>query len=361
VPEILEGACVLITGGTGSLGKVLARRILGGEWGKVRRLTIFSRDEAKQHHMRVLFSEHGCEKKTGLSYRAIRGSDSPLRFVIGDIRDPDAVFRAVANADYVFSAAALKQVPSCEYHPYEAVRTNVEGAQNLVNVIYKHRLPVKAVVGISTDKACKPVNVMGMTKALQERVFQAANLLSLNTRFLCVRYGNVLASRGSVIPLFHHQISQGGPVTVTDPDMTRFFLTLDDSVDLIFAALRRGYPGETWIPRVPAAKIMDLAAAMVGPREIPIKVTEVRPGEKIHEVLVSPEESGRTYAMDDDYYVISSVLPEVALACLRPELDRLKGPYSSSDSLMSLGELQQVLAKNDLLNPDLAPQEELLR
>jgi len=354
----LDGLRVLITGGTGSLGKVLARRILRGEWGVPEEVRIFSRDEAKQHFMRVLFSQEGCEHKVGLAYRAIAGGASPLRFMIGDVRDPDSVAAALDGMDVVFSAAALKQVPSCEYFPYEAVRTNVEGPQNLVNAIQKYRMPVKAVVGISTDKACKPVNAMGMSKAIQERVFQAANIRCPGTRFLCVRYGNVLASRGSVIPLFHHQINEGGPVTVTHRDMTRFFLTLDDSVDLIFRALEDGLPGETWIPRVPAARIMDLACVMVRARSpVQIKVTEIRPGEKLHEILVSPEEGPRTYVLEKNY-VIRSVLPEVAQD---RDWDILYRPYSSNDRLMKQPELKEVLEKNGLLDPGLAPQQEMLK
>ena len=156
------------------------------------------------------------------------------------MRDFDSVAAVLRDADVVFNAAALKQVPTCEYFPYEAVRTNIGGAENIVRAIQKHRLPVETVVGISTDKACKPVNVMGMTKAIQERVFIQGNMRCPDTRFVCVRYGNVLASRGSVIPLFHDQIRNGGPVTVTTPEMTRFLLSLDQAVDTVFAAVRSG-------------------------------------------------------------------------------------------------------------------------
>src|SRR5262249_39740655 len=157
----------------------------------------------------------------------------------------------------------LKQVPSCEYFPFEAVRTNIEGPENIVRAIRDYRLPVETVVGISTDKACKPVNVMGMTKALQERIFLAANLGLDTTRFVCVRYGNVLASRGSVIPLFHDQIRAGGPVTITAPEMTRFLLSLEQAVDTILAAVELAAPGETFVPRVPSALVTDIARVLV--------------------------------------------------------------------------------------------------
>src|SRR5207253_287924 len=170
-----------------------------------------------------------------------------LQFRIGDVRDFHSVSAVLRDADVVFNAAALKQVPSCEYFPYEAVQTNIIGAENIICAIREHRLPVETVIGISTDKACKPVNVMGMTKALQERLFVRANLDNSDTRFVCVRYGNVLASRGSVIPLFHEQIRRGNSVTITTADMTRFLISLEQAVDTIFAAVRDARRGETYI------------------------------------------------------------------------------------------------------------------
>ena len=198
--------------------------------------------------------------------------------------------------DIVFNAAALKQVPTCEYFPYEAVQTNIAGAENIVRAIRDLTLPVETVVGISTDKAVKPVNVMGMTKSIQERILMCANLAAPKTRFIVVRYGNVLASRGSVVPPFHEQIRNGGPVTITHRDMTRFLLSLEEAVDLIFAAVRKARPGETFIPRIPSARMIDVAAALIGDRRIDTVVTGIRPGEKLHEILVSEEESHRTVA-----------------------------------------------------------------
>ena len=207
------------------------------------------------------------------------------------MRDYASVSAALHGVDIVFNAAALKQVPTCEYFPYEAVQTNIVGAQNIVHAIRDLKLPVETVVGISTDKAVKPVNVMGMTKSIQERIFACGNLEVPNTRFIIVRYGNVLASRGSVIPLFHEQIRNGGPVTITHPDMTRFLLSLDEAVDLIFTAVRKARRGETFIPRVRSARMVDVASALIAGRPIDTKVTGIRPGEKLHEILVSEEES----------------------------------------------------------------------
>ena len=227
-PEpILAGKRLLITGGTGSLGKVLVRRILTGELGVPQKVIVLSRDEAKQHDMRVSYL-HKTVTTDEVIYRNFLNT---LEFRIGDVRNYADVAGAIRDCDIVINAAALKQVPSCEYFPEQAVMTNCLGPINIVRAIREHGFPVETVVGISTDKACKPVNVMGMTKSLHERIFISANVLSPDTRFICSRYGNVLASRGSVIPLFHQQIEQGGPVTVTVPEMTRFLMSLDEAVD----------------------------------------------------------------------------------------------------------------------------------
>lgn len=364
--EFLKNKGVLVTGGTGSLGKVLVRRILSGEWGEPRFVRVLSRDEGKQHKMRVAFSKAAdSEQEVGLIYRSISGSDGPLRFMIGDVRDKETLIRALGDVSVVFNAAALKQVPSCEYYPWEAARTNIGGAQNLVQAVIEAFPRPQVVIGISTDKACKPVNAMGMTKALQERVFQKANLDCPEVRFLCVRYGNVLASRGSVIPLFHHQIAKGGPVTVTDNRMTRFFLTLDQAVDTVMAAVENGLPGETWIPRVPSARIRDLADEMVAAISpgIPVVETEIRPGEKLHEELVSAEESSRT-VIDGSYYAIKSVLPEVREAGNRWSKNRppFEGDcLSSLDDLMNKVQVRELLAEHSLLSPAEFLGEEVLR
>lgn len=341
---VLEGRRVLVTGGTGSLGRVLVRRVLGGEHGTPASVTVFSRDEAKQHEMRLAFD------RTPVATDDVIFAPSRLRFRIGDVTDLASLSAAVREADVVFHAAAMKQVPACEYAPFEAVKTNVLGAEHLVRAIREQRLDVETVVGITTDKACKPVNVMGMTKAIQERIIARANLDDGPTRFLSARYGNVLASRGSVLPLFHDQIRHGGPVTVTTPEMTRFLLSLDDAVDTVFAALADGAPGETYVPRAPAARIADVAAALVGERDVPIVLTGVRPGEKTHEILVSEEEAPRT-VVRGGYLAIGPVLPE--LRGERPGDEPLgAAEYRSSDDVLDPAGVADLLARHRLTVDD---------
>lgn len=334
---MFDGLRVLVTGGTGSLGKTVVRRLLAGTSGRPARVTVFSRDEAKQHDMRLSF----LQRTSATDDIIYRHSQELLSFRIGDVRDYSATARAVSEADVVVHAAALKQVPSCEYFPAEAVATNILGATNIVRAIREGRLPVKVVAGISTDKACKPINVMGMTKAVMERIFVEANLGSAETRFVCVRYGNVIASRGSVVPLFVDQVAAGGPVTITLREMTRFLLSLDRAVDTVFAAIEHALPGETYVPRVPAARVVDVAEALIDGRDIPIIVTGIRPGEKIHEIMVSEEECHRTVERGG-YYVICPMLPELR----RQAIDRaaLDSEYSSSDVTLGPAELRTLLA-----------------
>ncbi|MBC8492640.1 MAG: polysaccharide biosynthesis protein [Chloroflexi bacterium] len=336
---------IVVTGGTGSLGKVLVRRLLSGELGEPAKVIVFSRDEAKQHAMRLAYQR----LRTATDEVIYRNFEQHLQFQIGDVRDYHSVSAVLRNADIVFNAAALKQVPTCEYFPFEAVQTNVVGAENIVRAIRENQLPVETVVGVSTDKACKPVNVMGMTKAIQERIFVRANLDCPDTRFICVRYGNVLASRGSVIPLFHDQIRHGGPVTITTLEMTRFLLSLEQAVDTIVAALQQASRGETYIPRVPAARVVDIAEVLIGDRPIKTTVIGIRPGEKVHEILVSEEEAHRTIERRG-YYVIMPMLPELRLwAKLESPLGR---EYSSADSVMTKAELAELLKKCRLLVED---------
>lgn len=353
--SVFDGKVVVITGGTGSLGKVLARRLLAGVNGIPKKIIIFSRDEAKQHFMRVEY-----QQKIKVTDEVIYNNFAQrLEFRIGDIRSYSSVASAIKTADIVINAAALKQVPSCEYFPGEALQTNVLGAENIVRAIRELDLPVKTVVGVSTDKACKPVNVMGMTKALQERVFIAGNITVPATRFICVRYGNVLASRGSVIPLFHEQIKNGGPVTITTEDMTRFLLPLERAVDTIVAALDQAAAGETFVPRVPASRIIDVARALIGQRPVEISITGIRPGEKVHEIMVSDEEAWRTYPRGD-YYAIRPMLPELTGA--EPTGQPLMKEYSSGDSLLSLEETGELLASHNLMiTGELEEDGELLR
>jgi FlaA1/EpsC-like NDP-sugar epimerase len=339
--EVLDGKHVLVTGGTGSLGGALVRRLLTGEMGSPAKVTIFSRDEAKQHEMRVRWTQ----SDYATDDVAYRDYARTLEFRIGDVRDYAAVLSAVNRADVVFHAAALKQVPSCEYAPYEAVQTNVVGATNVVRAILSGSSNVSLAIAISTDKACKPVNVMGMTKALQERVFVTANLSQSKTRFMCVRYGNVISSRGSVVPLFLSQIQRGGPVTVTLERMTRFLITLDQAVDTIFAAAKEGAAGDTYIPRIPAANIMHIAKALIGDRPIRIEITGIRPGEKIDEVLISEEEVFRTVERGK-YYVIRPMLPELSGG--HPLKPAMKTEYSSSDVTLDVEGVRSLLGDASL-------------
>lgn len=332
----LEGKRILVTGGTGSLGQTLVRRLLTGELGKPAKITVYSRDEAKQHYMRLEYM-HRDAATDDVIYQ---NSQDILRFRIGDVRDFPALTSALRDADVVFHAAALKQVPSCEYFPFEAVQTNIAGAANLVRAIRENDLPVETVIGISTDKACKPINVMGMTKALQERVLLEANR-DCKTNFMCVRYGNVIASRGSIVPLFVEQVQRGQAMTVTLPEMTRFLLSLDRAVDTVFEAVTKGKPGQTFVPKVPAANIVDLAKAIMGDKELPINYTGIRPGEKVHEIMVSEEECYRTIEQGD-YYVILPVLPELRDGA--EFVQALASEYSSRDNNISVAELRELLA-----------------
>lgn len=354
---MLQGKRILVTGGTGSLGKVLVRRLLAGTWGTPEKVIVFSRDEGKQHDMRLAYLQRSVVTDEVI----YRNFMERLEFRIGDVRDFHAVCAAVKDADIVVNAAALKQVPTCEYFPGEAVRTNCLGAENVVRAIQLHGLPVETVVGVSTDKACKPTNLMGMTKAVQERIFVAANVLVPKTRFVAVRYGNIMASRGSVIPLFHELIRNGEPVTLTDPKMTRFLLNLDQATDLIMAAIREAKPGEIYVPQAPSATVENLAKALIGTRGNPVRVLGIRPGEKIHEIMVSEEESHHT-ARRGDYFAILPMLPELASG--QPFERALTDEYSSSTADVGLEGTIDILRRNQLLldgDVPLAEGGELLR
>ena len=353
---MFQGKRILVTGGTGSMGRTLVHRVLSGELGTPRKVIVFSRDEAKQHDMRMAYL-HRTVTTDEVIFNNFR---NVLEFRIGDVRDYGDVCSAVKDADIVINAAALKQVPTCEYFPAQAILTNCLGAANIARAIEENSYPVGTVVGISTDKACKPVNVMGMTKSLQERIFIAANVLNQRTRFICVRYGNVLASRGSVVPLFHNQIRNGGPVTITDPKMTRFLLPLSQAVDTVFAALRGAKAGETFIPRAPSASVANIAKALIGSRKIAIRVTGVRPGEKLHEIMVSEEEVHHCVRRGD-YYAIRPMLPE--LRGNAKEKNALSREFSSAGSVMSLTATATLLRRNRLMVDDrqAGRGEELLR
>jgi UDP-N-acetylglucosamine 4,6-dehydratase len=271
---MFSGKTLLITGGTGSFGNAVLRRFLQSDVGEIR---IFSRDEKKQDDMRK------------------RYASPKLKFYIGDVRDYQSVLGAVRGSDFVFHAAALKQVPSCEFHPLEAVKTNVFGTENVLEAAISSR--VSRVVVLSTDKAVYPINAMGISKAMMEKVAVAKSRVSEGTTINVTRYGNVMCSRGSVIPLFTSQIRAGVPITITDPAMTRFMMTLDDAVDLVIYAFRNGRSGEIFVQKAPAATIELLAKAltqMLGAHNHPINVIGTRHGEKLFEVLLSREEMAST-------------------------------------------------------------------
>jgi FlaA1/EpsC-like NDP-sugar epimerase len=337
---MLTGKGILITGGSGSLAKVLLRRLLTGELGEPARIRLFSRDEAKQHDIRLAYQH----RRVATDEVIYHNYDRVVQFQIGDVRERASIQSALEGIDVVFNTAAMKQVPTCEYFPFEAVRTNIVGAENLVDVIRSGTTSVDTVVGISTDKACSPVNVMGMTKALQERLLVRANLDCTETRFVLVRYGNVLASRGSVVPLFLDQIRHGGPVTITTREMTRFLLSLEEAVDVIFEALHSASRGEIYVPAAPSARIVDVAEGLIGERAIDVVFTEIRPGEKLHEVLVSEEEAART-SWRNGYYVVAPLLPELRDGPVEPVLD---GELSSATDPLPKDGVAELLARHGL-------------
>jgi len=324
---------ILIFGGTGSLGRKLIERMLPTE-----RVAVYSRDEAKHWTIRNELSAGPLADKLG-----------NLQFFVGDIRDPHRVRDVIRQyqPDTIIIAAALKQVDTCELSPSESVLTNLVGAQNVIDAVNTPPNPVRTVLFVSTDKACSPVNVYGMCKAISERVVtsQARTGFS-NVRYLAVRYGNVLESRGSIIPLFKHQGEHGEFLTVTDPAMTRFVMTLDDSVNLIKKALNKGKTGETWIPRLPAMRIGDLADVFSRRYNKPVKIIGLRPGEKRDEDLINESESVRLRGLDDDgaYYVLG------------PAFESGNHPaftYSSNHEVMSCEQLEQHLTNLGILDKPL--------
>ena len=334
--KLFDGKNILVTGGTGSLGRVLIKRILGGEMGVPERLLVFSRDEDKQHQMRLEY-----QKRPAATDETIyKERERTLEFIIGDVRSYESLTAAIKKSDIVIFASALKQVPTCEYFPYEAILTNCGGAQNLVRALQETENNVELVVGISTDKACKPVNAYGMTKALQERILSTANLAVSKTHFICVRYGNVLASRGSMIPLFLRQIEERRPITITYPGMTRFLLSIKQAVDVIFKAMQDCDPGEIFVPRLPSAKVVDIANVLKGHLDLPTEIIGVRPGEKIHEILISEEEAFRTLEAKD-HFLIQPILPEMRRRKAMPTIGH---EYSSADELVDMQRLHRILS-----------------
>jgi FlaA1/EpsC-like NDP-sugar epimerase len=287
--SVLNGKNILITGGTGSFGHQMVKELMNY---KPKTVLIYSRDEDKQRLMKQEFESETISKK--------------MQFVIGDVRDYDRIYSVLKNVDIVFHAAAMKQVPTVELHPFEAVKTNILGAYNIVKASVARN--VKKVVAISTDKAVKPVNAMGMTKALQEKIIISDDLEKGNTMFCCVRYGNVVGSRGSAIPIWDSKIEKNEPIPITHPDMTRFMLTLSEAIELVFHALKNARGGEIFVKKASATKIEEFAQAYLelktGKTNYPIEYVGIRAGEKIDEILVSEEEMRHTLERKDHFIVM---------------------------------------------------------
>jgi len=311
---------ILIFGGTGSLGRKLIER-----WSPERFVYVYSRDEAKHWALRNEF--HGCT------------NINQPRFLVGDIRDAARVREVIDQVEptTIIIAAALKQVDTCELSPNESVATNLTGTQHVVRAVRDHNLirpNIENVLFVSTDKACSPVNVYGMCKATSERLITSQAAQSPGPAFMCTRYGNVLESRGSIIPLFKYQAEHAPALTITDPDMTRYLMTLDQSVDLIEAALAMGKSGDTWIPRLPAMRIGDLADLFASRYNKPIKVIGLRPGEKLHEDLVNESESVRTRPIRQTHYVIGPA---------HVPAGGTRFTYSSNDAVLTKAQLEAKL------------------
>lgn len=287
ISQMIEGKKILVTGGTGSFGNEIINQLIKFNPAMI---TVYSRDEKKQYDMQQKFS----------------GADG-VRYIIGDVRDSARILECTRGIDIIYHAAALKQVPHCEQGPYEAVLTNIIGAENVRRAAITNN--VGLVLAISTDKAVKPVNVMGMTKSLQEKLILNPTHNDSGTRFCCVRYGNVLGSRGSVVPLFCDFIMKNKPLPITHPQMTRFQLTLEEAVELVFWATLRGDSGDLWVRKMPAARVVDLgrvlALGLTGRADYPQKDVGIRPGEKMHEVLVSEEEMWRASEFEDHWLIPS--------------------------------------------------------
>ena len=329
---MLDGKKVLITGGTGSLGTALTRRLLTTNVDTIR---IFSRDELKQVEMSSKFNE------------------KRLRFLIGDVRDKERLMHALEDIDIVIHAAALKHVPVIEYNPFEAVKTNVNGSQNLIEACLKNN--VEKVIAIGTDKAVAPLNTYGTTKLLMERLFVSANYYKGNhkTIFTCVRYGNVLGSRGSIVPLFIKQIKNNQNVTVTDPTMTRFNITMDKALDLILRAIENGKGGEIFIPKLKAYKVGDIKDAIIQlvNKNTETEIIKVRPGEKYHESLISENEIRNSFETDMDYILYEHESQQYSTNNFEYEPSKLTDRYSSDKvELLSIDELKNILINENLIS-----------
>jgi UDP-glucose 4-epimerase len=328
---------LLITGGTGSFGNAVLRRFLDTD---IKEIRIFSRDEKKQDDMRQYYK------------------NPKIKYYIGDVRDYNSIKSAMGGVDYVFQAAALKQVPSCEFFPTEAVRTNILGCENVLNAAIENK--VKRVIVLSTDKAVYPINAMGMSKALSEKVMVAKsrNLNGTGMIFCGTRYGNVMASRGSVIPLFVEQIKKGDPLTITDPNMTRYMMTLDDAVNLVVFAFQKGKPGDIFVQKSPAATIEVLAKALLElyNSKSPLKVIGTRHGEKLYETLVNREEIVKAEDLGD-YYRIPADTRDLNYNRFfiegETQISQIEEYTSHNTYRMNIEEMKHLLLKLDFIREDI--------
>ena len=334
--DIFDKKKILITGGTGSLGQALTKKILQSDVDSIR---IFSRDEFKQTQMKSDFN------------------DDRLRFLIGDIRDKFRLQRAIENVDIVIHAAALKHITTAEYNPFEAVKTNIIGSQNLIDVCLDEN--VDTVLAVGTDKAVSPFNTYGATKLLMERLFISANNYrgSHKTKFLAVRYGNVLGSRGSILPVLIEQIKNGKKITITDPEMTRFNITMDDALNLIFRALKNGSTGCVFIPKLKSYKVSTLKDSLMElfTSNSETEIIGVRPGEKYHESLINEHELRLTFETEEDYVLFDETVSQLELNQNQnfTKAD-LKQDYSSDKvELLTIDELKQELTQHKLVKTSL--------
>jgi FlaA1/EpsC-like NDP-sugar epimerase len=328
---LFKNKTVLVTGGTGSWGYELVRQLLKNDPKEIR---IFSRNESNQFLMKQEFD-----------------NNSKLKFIIGDIKEKDSLIESCIDVDYIYHLAALKHVPVCEDQPIEALKTNVIGTQNIIDAAIKFN--VQKVVYISTDKASNPSNFYGLTKAMGEKLIIHANTLKTKTRFVCIRGGNVLGTNGSVIHVFKKQIKDKGKIGITDMNMTRFFLTIEEAIKLVFKATSESRGGETFVMKMPACKIVDIAqilAETANVKDIKFEILGVRPGEKIHELLLSSYESEHTISFDDRYFVI---LPTIHIEGLQEHYSTFKPAnldnYNSTQDLMSQSEIKEMLKKGGFI------------
>ena len=330
---MFEGKKILITGGTGSLGSALVKRLLKF---KVDVIRIYSRDEWKQVMMRSEIP------------------DKRLRFLIGDVRDKERLKRALEGIDIVFHTAALKHVPVAEYNPFEFIKTNVNGTQNVIDAGIDNE--VELILGIGTDKAVSPLNTYGATKLLMERFMVSANYYRGNrrTKSVCVRYGNVLGSRGSIVPILYNQIMRNEKITITDPKMTRYNITMNQAIDLVFRASKEGKGGEIFVPKLKAYKVEDIKNAIleITNKKPLIKTINVRPGEKFHEILISGDEIRNTYESSKDYIIYNEVNdPLFEKPKIPYKTTKLKEDYSSENAdMLTKNELKNLILKETALS-----------